>query len=515
MKTTLNIFYRIPAVGIACVLMLQLYACDSFLTKTPEDQGSQTSFWSKQADAESWMYGIYNNVQAAMMGSIVLWGDARTDNLHPTQYANGVDFQLNLLVSSKDYADWSKLYAVVSACNIGIENISVMENIEENARNSYLGQCYGLRAMAYFYIVRLWGDAPLILESWDGSQETKYNGRTPVAEIAEAIEADVKESVRLLLPLPGTGNLTGVYYFNIGAAYILQADFLAWQGRYDEIPAVYDNINALRAYSLVTDPLDWNKAFSDPENSTEAVFTIGFSKDNNPTTTYSGYASTLGYSGSNPGFAVSREMYHNMVRDTLDIRLLGVISCSAVSGKLVPENAPVYDGSSGGGFNEIRQIDKIWPLGSEPGIFQKSDTEFLFEAPVYRYADIVLLYAEALNRTGDAEGAVNVINELRAARGATTFVSLADYPRQLGNSADSREKLIMDERQLEFFMEGKRWFDLLRTDWYMGVLDEHIRNLQIIRGDEVTGFTDTAHLLWPISQTVTTANPNIKQNPTY
>ena len=111
----------------------------------------------------------------------------------------------------------------------------------EDVTGSYLGQFHGLRALMYFYAVRVWGEVPLITQSWDGDLNTKYNSRASLESIYEVIEDDLKIAISSL------GN-EGVYYFNQGAAYALQTDYLMWRKDYDGALTASDSLLALKRY---------------------------------------------------------------------------------------------------------------------------------------------------------------------------------------------------------------------------------------------------------------------------
>lgn len=492
--------------------LLSLPSCEDFLTKTPLDNMSDAGYWKNENDVNAFMSGIYRGVNTALNGSIHRWGDERTDNLFPNVYGNAQSTQLQIINTDDGAANWNGLYTVISRCNMAIHQISGMTGLDETSRNSYLGQCYGLRALMYFYIVRLWGDAPLLTDVWDGDISTKYNSRTPVEDIVAAIESDIDQSVQL------TGN-TDVWRFNAGAALALKADFLAWRKRYSEIPAVYEQLNGLRQYSLVSTPEDWNKIFSDPASSSETIFSLTWviAQETGINANRSPYSMSAGWTASGgEGYLHGKAIYMLMIRDTMDIRHWGTFLRSDFGEVLDELSVPAY--TVGGGlalYNAPLRIYKYWPLGITKGTFQISTTEWIFRPPVYRYADVALLCAEALNRTGNAQDAIDIVNRLRLSRGSTVLASLTDYPEQLGSAANSRERLIMDERQFEFFREGKRWFDLLRVDWNMEVLNDHVSYLQERMGIEITGFTDTDFLMWPVHDNVITANPNIVQNKGY
>jgi hypothetical protein len=209
---------------------------------------------------------------------------------------------------------------------------------------------------------------------------------------------------------------------------------------------------------------------------------------------------------------LSRNTYLMMVQDIGDVRLGGSIRYPQTNAiNLVPANAPVYDGPN----NNVQAVDKYHP-NSAFMTFTAGATWY-FPCPIYRYADVILLYAEALNRVDEANGqaVIDVINRIRASRGSSIVFDLANYPLQLGGSSASRERLVMDERLLEFYGEPKRWFDLIRLDWGYDVIDQHVAYLQGQLGEAIVGFGDKNRLLFPISQGNLTRNPKLKQNPGY
>jgi hypothetical protein len=125
-------------------------------------------------------------------------------------------------------------------------------------------------------------------------------------------------------------------------------------------------------------------------------------------------------------------------------------------------------------------------------------------------ADILLLRAEALNKTSaDKTPVFTIINRIRTLRGATPLVA-TDYPTDR-----DVETAILDERQMELFAEGKRWFDLVRTGRVIEVMDPKVRYRQQLLNISQTGFDDPRKILWPISRQALTRNELIKQNEPY
>jgi len=130
--------------------------------------------------------------------------------------------------------------------------------------------------------------------------------------------------------------------------------------------------------------------------------------------------------------------------------------------------------------------------------------------PMYRLADMYLLYAEALNKKGDATNALKYLNLIhqRAGNPAFTIAQL--------NTQGIMEDSILVERQKELFAEGKHWFDLVRTDHVLQVMDPVLKQRQTLAGADTIGFGgDKRKYYWPLHRNVLNANSQLVQNPPY
>lgn len=120
---------------------------------------------------------------------------------------------------------------------------------------------------------------------------------------------------------------------------------------------------------------------------------------------------------------------------------------------------------------------------------------------IYRWPDIQLLKAEALNRLGKRIEAIEIVETLRAKR----FGRITPLTNINKNSMDEVELAILEERAIEFLAEGKRWFDVVRT----GRVDE------LVNPTLTTKITDPYNYYWPVGTSVMRVNPNLVQNPYY
>ncbi len=134
--------------------------------------------------------------------------------------------------------------------------------------------------------------------------------------------------------------------------------------------------------------------------------------------------------------------------------------------------------------------------------------------PMYRLADMYLLYAEALNATGDLPNALKYLNYVHVRAGLPAYVAGAAPVANQAAMADA----ILQERQWELAGEGKRWFDLVRTGNVVRFMDPILRRRQIAAGTpaaDAIGFSDARRIFWPINRSVLNANKKLVQNPGY
>lgn len=506
--------FKILSCSVLLAGMFLLSSCEDFLTKTPIADLSNEAYWTSESDLKAWRAGTYNGVQKVVSSTLLYWGELRSDDFYMTLYANAA-LQLNSLDSNGNYCDWEKLYQVINRCNLAIENIPKM-GLSEDITSSYLGQFHGLRALMYFYAIRVWGEVPLITKSWDGDVNTKYNSRASLESIYKVIEGDLEIAITSL------GN-EGVYYFNQGAAYALQMDYLMWRKDYSGALKASDNLLALKRYEMVTTPANWKKIFTDPSTSKEAIFAIQWDFEKNGNNSYGG---PIGVGGSNAHYQLSNSLFQKMLQDKKDIRFWGVVDTLSIYNgldkqTLTPGSSAIIYGSTGALANKLC---KFFALKSTDPVVEfdiPSASGCLFEVPIYRFADVMLLRAEAMiHENAPVEDILAIVNQIRSRCGNTIEAKVEDYPARLGMQEDqpSLEKLVLDERQMEFYGESKRWFDIVRTGYVNEILDPHLSYIQGMRGEEPVGFgTDLRRVLFPLAKGVFTSNPALvgHQNPPY
>ena len=487
----------VKIINITCCIFLT--ACSSFLDEKPQSDFTQEgtgsedlkSKYSSLADAESELQGAYNSLKADIFQSEnYTIGDVQSDNCYIG--GDGVaeqEFDLLKLTSSnyKVALIWKQYYAMAGSATNVIENTKLMDasTVVAEQRNRVIAEAKFLRAWAYFDIVRLWGDAPMVLEiiptitaeNLDKWYPVMYPVRTPSEKIYEQILDDLDENNTILyLTSKNVGNNRATK----GAAYALRAKVLATRGvkATRDYSAVVTACNKVldEGYSLVSNFDDLWK----PETkfSTESIFEVYYTADS-PNWAY--WVLLKEDDGS-----VTWRRYCTPTQDMVakydkekDTRF-----ASSILWRSVP-------------------YDTYWPADDYPlsyKIREKSSDIILM-----RLADVMLLKAEALVELDKTPEAIAIVNKIRERAG------FGPSSLDVNMGQDKGRLAVENERQLELYMEGQRWFDLLRNDRMLEVMKKHKDKDGRLLFTGLQAFRQ----LWPIPQGEKDKNTNLTQNDGY
>ncbi len=479
MKQFVIIFFL--AMGLSTIM-----SCKKFLDEKPQTEIAAPEFWKSEDDIKTGLAAMYDGVQSIFDNNYTLYGDARTDEVDVNGYGD-IAWAMNGISAATGAADWSNFYRTIQRANLGIKYIPVVKSkyqtgIDQKVINHYLAQCYTTRAMCYFWIIRLWGDAPVWTTPYEDINEDPARERTSAAIIVDTlIIKDLEKAATLSNP-----SLNSVYEANIGATYSLLIDVAMWKKDYTKAVEWYNKLNDLKKYDLEP-TANWKKIFTDPAGTKEAIWHLSWDW----TVDGGAEASTLiGAGNTNSDFEAADSVWNYWTTTTADIRGPQTIDFKVSGHDKFLKFYPVNLNASG---------SQIYPNSAEANI--------LF--PLYRWADILLLRAEAANKLNDPATAINLLNKVRTRAGLTGYLITSL------NTPEKMENAILEERKLELYMEAKRWFDLVRTGKVIEVMDPVLKERQVRRGSPPTGFGDPRTILWPIHRTVLNANPKLVQNPPY
>ncbi len=480
-------------IAAGAFVMLTAGSCNSdFLDLAPISQQNSNNFYKTAEDMGNALTAVYGSLQYSgqYFSSMHVMGDLRSDNTEITNPNAGADLQAidnftNTPVTSISNTTWTGHYQGIQAANIVIEKIEGVA-MDATLKARYVGEAKFLRALMYFNLVRIYGDVPLVTKVINNPQEGYEYGRTGTGDVFQQIIADLVDaeaSLPYTYPSAEAGRATkGAAMSLLGKVYLTRKE---WALAAQKLKQVIDEA-AQTKYTLM--PTYASIFGVTAENNAESIFEVQFksgsSGEGSPFTNQFapiGSGTAVVAVGNPLGQNIpTAEM--NLAYEEGDLRKESSMNTSYVlNGKTTEHNYVVkYSGT--------------------PAANLDSDNNWI----VLRYADVLLMYAEALNELGfDADGpAFDYLNQIRTRAGlpAKSF-SNEDPTLQIATQSEFR-LAVEQERRVELAFEGHRWFDLVRTDRALDVLAD--KGIQ------------PHHLLLAIPQSQVDINPAmISQNPGY
>lgn len=441
----------ITALLLAWIFLLS--SCNEWLTVLPENEQVSDEYWTSKEEVEAVLASGYVNLRNAVP-RLIDWGELRGGSIY-NQYGSDLQqFQVN--PDQETLCSWAPLYKVIGMANSVLANVEAVqqrdETFEPAVMNSLMTEAYFLRALSYFYIVRNWRDAPLILDPYETDKISYEKEKSSEAEIIVQIKADITAAL-------GTGAAKTIYdedWKTKGRAtkwslHALMADVCLWSEDYGG--AILNCNEILTATSsfrpvFVSDPTKWYEMYY-PGNSNESIFEIqwdqrNYSQSNN-------LASLFG--NATPTYLYTEQMLLDFVEET---GLTGIDQAvRTIFGGFVPSTPGAnYQNAN---FGYVWKYSGIGMQDQVRNTTDEQDPNFI----VYRVADIMLMKAEAMVLNSDQleswEVAVDLINQVRT---RSRLPEVNPVLEEVGEG-DLLE-LILHERNMELAAEGKRWYDLLR-----------------------------------------------------
>ncbi len=409
-------------------LIFGFLSCDKWLDLKPEDELIKEDFWRTQEDVESVLYSAYAGFRD-LHSELIIAGEIRSDGVD----LRGGDAALRsirngTLTPENPYTSWAKFYQIISFCNAVIaESEAVLDrdlNYFREEHNSIVAEAKAMRALIYFYIVRIWGEAPLVIESYDTDNQPLVKAKSTEETILNFIKDDLIGSIDHMRTIFNQewemyGRLTKL------AGLTLLADISLYMEDYSDVIVYTDQI-LNSPIKILEDTEDWFDQLFMGEFSNESIFEIAFDRRYNQLNrifwTY--------YGRGNPIFTFA-EHWTGQLFSPEDIR---------------GEQA-TYDRNTGFILKYVSN------LPSRPEYINDVSSDYNFK--IYRLAEVFFMKAEAhamLNQYDQAAQLMGVIRD-RAGLGPTVSIS---------PDIDSWLDFLAEEKLREFAGEGKRWFDLLR-----------------------------------------------------
>lgn len=465
-RKNIVVLLALPMVGVSGGL---LTSCGDYLEVIPENNLAQAYFWQSKADVKSALAAGYQFFwQTAKVGEVngtsylLAWGEDRAGLITSKNSSNYNKF--NIKATDKKAEKWDILYKVISQANFVLKNAeSVMANDQTYTKeelNSHLCEAYFLRSLAYFYIVRNWRDAPLILVPYEDDGVDYNIPKSTDAEILAQIKSDLKTAIDLgaaKAEWDTTWETKGKA--TCWSIYALMADVCLWNHDYQEAIQYADmiiNDKTGKAPQLITEKTHsaWFNMFA-IGNQKESIFEVQAqnTKEGNQ---------LLGIYGI---FDPNSDLYYSIPKDS---KLGDDMWNDYKEAQINANHDMVYEaylsrhmkGNFDGGQTTAKTIWKYLGgnvLASQPRTVL--DNNFI----IYRMTDVLLAKAEALlmkdggRNAEDNAAAIALVNQIRSRAYLTAQIVPASSEPVL-----EILDMIYAERFHEHIAEGKAWYDFLR-----------------------------------------------------
>ena len=430
---------------LMALMLLPALSCKKWLDLQPQDGLTGAEFWKTKEQVQAAVIGIYASLTGSASGSrsaaetFFLWGELRADMLTGTLATTNeqIDVINVSVLPTNSIANWRGVYETINYCNTVIDLapgvLAQDPTFTQAALDKAVAEAKSIRALMYFYLVRTFDQVPLKLKATTSDKDIVSIPKSSQAEVLAQVIRDLNEAEPFAVTDYGDrasnkGRITKA------AINAIQADVYLWLEKYAECVAACNKVVNSNSFGLISggDPNLWYQTLYVNGNSNESIFELQFDAQKlNPF--YTMFLTTQKKFLANP--IVMDKIYTVDFVDPLkfDIRA---------------------DGAS------VRSTDQvIWKYMGLSNTATRAQEESYAHWIMYRYADVLLMKAEAQNQLGNGQDALDIINLIRTRAKALVATAANPAPSDKVAIAD----YVLDERAREFAFEGKRWFDLLRN----------------------------------------------------
>lgn len=469
-------------------LMVTYYSCEKqFLERQPLNESSDVAFYRNAEDALAALNSVYDVLQWNFMWKFEGLAIGNRYNNDVGQLPRP-DFSTGFLpTNERALSSWGQLYVGINRANIVIDKVSEID-MDAQLKARILAEAKFLRALCYFELSYRWGDVPLRLSPT--SLDDLSTAKSPRADIVAQIIKDLQEA-EPDLPLRSSQAAEDLGRVTKGAAAALQGKVYLYDQKWSEAAGKFAEVISSGEYQLNADYLPQFQLGGD--NSVESVFEVQFQTGGPGWNTGSDGSWMSGWNGVTGhgdaityGFGAGFQPNQGFV-DAFE-------SGDERSGYVVADGddylgIPFVGANSPTGYGVLKYIVS---KNSEVGSGNSP-----INTHVIRYADVLLMYAEALNESngGPTTAAYDAINEVRNRSELPDLTS--------GLSREDFFDAIVQERRIELFLEGVRTWDLIRWGLAGPVLGP------------TNEFQAGKNELMPYPQSELNANSALVQNPDY
>lgn len=496
---------------------------DFTLDLKPKSSITDGSYWQTEAHWESFITGIHSRLRGHH-GTIKLLGSIRSDEYALRSYNREATWMDMISNSVREenvrIGAFGGFYTNINQCNLLIDKTLGLgdgEILSEANKNYILGQVYGIRAFYYLHLIRSWGDVPIYTEPSYGFDLAKLERpASPVSEVMKLIKDDIDESLKYF------GNdysFRRRVEWSKSATLMLKGEAYLWSSRRlgggtgdaeiakNALTDIQSNVPSLRLLD------DFASVFSsDNKENDEIIFAIR--NDEYEYQLWQGndgiwYTHLLRDSHVNP----PRNCWDSLTGGRFNQEDYNIITMGGAY--YFPHNEIVFHRYQDDDPRKFETLQGIWMRHDDDtfellpgpminkfrGHFNEDGHRVLHDDfPIYRYAELLLMLAEAKSILGEDFSAE--INEVRERGFAHNYQADRHSFGNLPKDGDDDEA-ILEERSWELFGEAKRWYDINRFGF------EYVVKYSTVQAGE------EHKMLWPLDVGTLTRNTALEQNPGY
>lgn len=500
--------------------VIALSSCSDFLNQTPPDQETSDTFWRSTEAAEAGLATAYSQLESSNMpygfGEVRYTVEPyREDMISAGPDAVNYSQWLQLAEFTYDYSNtqlsiyWEDAYRGAMQCNQVIEKVAGIEKMDKEYRAQIIDEATFLRAYYHFKLLMNW-ERIIIKDKYQavvGKLDKGVSSRTEAWDfiINDLIKLTTDSKLPLKQPEGRVGRVTkGTAYAYLGYSYLTRAyEEPAKKSEY--LKKAEEAFKEVKGYKLVEKTLSMFDGTN--KNSEESIFELQFTDNTAGGAYYRHYLHKFvgcsqlgGWGGIRPSARLLQEF-----KKEGKIASTGRYDTRAYA-TLFFEDDYYFDPSTGMVYGY--PFDEVFIPESDPSKpkinyleFRKylpSTEENLYRSnsainvPLMRYADVMLMLAEALNEQGKSADAIPLINDIR---------KRSDMPAMTGTSQDEVKAQIEHERIVEFALENSRFYDLRRWG----------KTEQALHAVGRTSFVGGKHNFYPIPQREINSNSVLRE----
>lgn len=471
--------------AVILIVFIAATSCQDYLTVAPENDLIKEKFWTKTADVNSALAASYNALRKAGLQSLV-FGEVRADlvNFTGNSFGNYAVIGQSNISPTNPVVNWKDYYAAINLANTVMfydkEVAQKDKTFTQDMMDAVDAEALFIRSLSYFYLVRLWKDVPLVLEASISDTTNLYLPKSTEKIVVKQIIDD-----------------------------LLKAKDMAYTDEFKGSPYFYGRANKYAIMALLADVYLWDEQYQKCFEYCDLLINSGNYALESSETMFNVY-----YPGNSPIESIIEIQYNDALDNQENPIYYELVPISG-GGAAEPDAKNIAMLMDKEDYRNFQGKGCVWKYRGKDafGLVPRAQTERDAHWNIYRYADILLMKAEAAIELDKFDEANNLIRETMLRAG---------MPYEDNFDKTVLRKALLDEKGREFLFEGKRWFDLLRAAKRNKFQNKQIIIDMILSGADIkqqailkTKVYDTLSYYLPIAEHEIIYNQNLVQNPYY